>query len=84
MLWVDLRTACPSLSRPILIKEMFDCGLGLAICRLMLAILDVTSSVVCIGHLVGQAFKDILGVREGAVESRNAFNMYISELRVCI
>jgi len=81
VLWVDLRTAFPSLSRPILIRKMFQCGIGLGLCRLMLAILDVTSTMVCIGNLVGNTFKDVLGVREGAVESPNAFNMYIGDLR---
>ena len=54
---------------------------GWGLCRIMLAILDATSSIVCVGHLVSESFKDVLGVREGAVESPNAFNMYVHDLR---
>ena len=81
VLWVDLRTAFPSLNRHILVRKMFLCGVSLALCRTMLAILDATSSLVCIGSKVGALFSDILGVREGAVESPHAFNMYVSDLR---
>jgi hypothetical protein len=81
VLWVDLRTAFPSLSRPILIQRMFTCGLGIGLCRMMLAIFDATESVVCIGKLVSKSFKEKLGVREGAVESPHAFNTYISDMR---
>ena len=81
VLWVDLRTAFPSLSRPILVRRMFQCGIGLGLCRVMLAILDLTRTIVCIGGLLGHPFQDVLGVREGAVESPHAFNMYIDGLR---
>ena len=81
VLWVDLRTAFPSLSRPILLHKMFHCGLGLGLCRMMLAILDVTSSIVCIGKFVSSSFKETLGVREGSVESPHCFNMYVDGLR---
>lgn len=67
VLWVDLRTAFPSLSRPIMLNKMFTC-LGLGPCRLMLAILDSTVSIVCIGKNVSKSFKESFGVREGAVE----------------
>ena len=81
VLWVDLRTAFPSLNRAILIRKMIACGVGLGLCRVMLAILDATCSIVCIGQLVSDKFRDILGVREGAVESPHMFNMYINDLR---
>jgi hypothetical protein len=60
---------------------MFECGISLAYCRLMLTILDITFSTPCIGTLVGHRFKERLGVREGAVESPQLFNMYIAPLR---
>eukprot|EP00973_Karenia_brevis_P026665 3678656-Karenia_brevis.AAC.1 len=47
----------------------------------MLAILDCTVSIICIGKLIGHQFLETLGVREGAVESPHAFNMYISPIR---
>ena len=56
VLWVDLRTAFPSLSRPILIQKMFQCGFELGLCRMMLAMLDLTPGIVCIGKLVGKPF----------------------------
>ena len=49
---------------------------------MMLAILDSTSSIVCIGKLVSKPFKESLGVREGAVESPHCFNMYVDGLRL--
>ena len=81
ILWVDLRTAFPSLSRPILVKKMCQCGVGLGLCRMMLAILDCTWSIVCVGRFMSKPFKETLGVREGAVESPHAFNMYVGDLR---
>ncbi len=33
---------------------------------------------------MSQSFKDVLGVREGAVESHHAFNMYASDLKAHI
>ena len=60
---------------------MFECGVSLACCRLMLAILDITFSMPCIGTLIGRKFKVRLGVREGAVESPHLLNMYIAPLR---
>ena len=48
---------------------------------MMLAILDSTSSIVCIGKRVSNPFKESLGVREGAVESPHCFNMYVDGLR---
>ena len=81
VLWVDLRTAFPSLSRPILVQKMFRCGLGLGLCRMMLAMPDLTQGIVCIGAMVGRPFRETLGVREGAVESPHAFNMYVNDRR---
>lgn len=81
VVWDDLRTAFPSLSRPILIRQMFQCGLGLGLCKMLLAIFDITVSIPCIGHLIGDSFKESLGTREGAVESPHLFNIYISDLR---
>jgi hypothetical protein len=81
VLWVHLRTAFPSLNRHILLTKMFQCGIGLGLCRCMLAILDTTCSLVCIGSKIGTIFRDVLGVREGAVESPHAFNMYVDDLR---
>lgn len=60
---------------------MFQCGVGLGLCRIMLSIFDLTSSIVCIGKLVSDPFKEVLGVREGAVESPHAFSMYLNDLR---
>ena len=37
--------------------------------------------MVCLRRLVSNAFKDKLGVREGAVESPHQFNMYIDDLK---
>ena len=48
---------------------------------MMLAMLDLTQGIVCIGKLVGKPFMETLGVREGAVESPHAFNAYIDGLR---
>ena len=81
VLWVDLRTAFPSLNRSPRLHRMFRRGIGLGLCRMMLAILDLTSGIVCIGQLVGKPFQELLGVREGAVESPHAFSMYIGGLR---
>lgn len=47
----------------------------------MLAIFDVTSSIVCTGKLLGKPFKDVLGVREGAVESPHVFSIYVNDLK---
>eukprot|EP00973_Karenia_brevis_P065430 9090862-Karenia_brevis.AAC.1 len=55
--------------------------MNLTITRVMLAILDNTVSIVCIGSLLGHKFLEKLGVREGAVESPHTFNMYISPIR---
>ena len=60
---------------------MFHCGLGLGLCRLMLSIFDIASSIVCIGKYVSTPFPDVLGVREGVIESRHAFNVYIDDMR---
>ena len=81
VLWVDLRTAFPSLNRAILIRRLFECGLGIAFCRLVLAALDSTVSILCIGKLLGCPFSEKLGVREGGVESPYQFNMYIDEVK---
>ena len=40
----------------------------------------MTVSVLCIGNLIGEPFREILGTREGAVESPHLFNLYIGEL----
>eukprot|EP00973_Karenia_brevis_P088275 12240407-Karenia_brevis.AAC.1 len=61
VLFIDLRTAFPSISRPILIKRMFEVGLSLGMCRLVLAMFDVTASIVRLGALLGSPFKDIRG-----------------------
>eukprot|EP00973_Karenia_brevis_P025510 3520567-Karenia_brevis.AAC.1 len=41
----------------------------------------MTVSIVKIGHLYGKPFKEVLGVREGGVESPYLFCAYIAELR---
>lgn len=84
VIWIDLRTAFPSLNRPILIHRMFKCGLGIAACRLALATLDATISILCIGKLVGRPFKEKSGVREGAVESPHQFSMYINDAKAAL
>ena len=81
ILCTDLRTAFPSLNRAILVRRLFECGVELGMCRQILTILDMTHSIPCIGRLVGDLFKETLGVREGAVESPHLFNMYVSPLR---
>ena len=81
VLWVDLRTAFPSLNRAILIRRVFQCGLGLGYCKLLLSIFDATVSILCIGSLVRAKFRESLGTREGAVESPHLFNIYIGDLR---
>lgn len=81
IVWVDLHTASPSLNRAILVRRMFACGIGLAYCRLVLTILDLTYGMPCIDKLCGEQFKETLGTREGAVESQPLFNIYISPLR---
>jgi hypothetical protein len=55
--------------------------MGAGFCKLLLSILDVTVSVLCVGTLVGERFREALGMREGAVESPHLFNMYIGDLR---
>lgn len=81
VLFVDLRTAFPSLNRAILIRRMFECGLGLGYCKLALAAFDGTVSIVRVGRLLGSPFLEKLCVREGGVESPHQFNMYIGEFR---
>lgn len=81
VLWIDLRTAFPSLNRAVLIRRLFSYGISIGFCRLLLAIFDRTVSVVCIGNLLGKQFTERLGVREGAVESPHQFNAYIDSLR---
>eukprot|EP00973_Karenia_brevis_P003549 492500-Karenia_brevis.AAC.1 len=60
---------------------MFQCGVGLGICRLILASFDLSVSLLRIGDLLGKPFREKLGVREGAVESPSLFSMYINPLR---
>eukprot|EP00973_Karenia_brevis_P087686 12160861-Karenia_brevis.AAC.1 len=60
---------------------MFQCGVSLGLCRLMMAAFDVTTAVVKIGRLLGRPFAEKMGVREGAVESPHLFNVYIGDLR---
>eukprot|EP00973_Karenia_brevis_P019313 2647441-Karenia_brevis.AAC.1 len=79
--FVDLRTAFPSLNRDILIRRMFECGVGLAMYRLALAALEVSVSIVKIGNWLGKPFAEKRGVREGAVESPLQFSMYVDGLR---
>ena len=81
VVFIDLRTAFPSLSRPILIKRLFEVGLGVGICRLILAMFDVTAGIVRLGGLIGAPFAEIRGVREGSVEAPHLFNIYIGDLR---
>jgi hypothetical protein len=81
VLWVDLRTAFPSLNRTILLHRLCYCGFDVAFCKLILSIFDVTMSVPCIGKCVGKSFKESMGTREGAVESPHLFNAYIGDLR---
>eukprot|EP00973_Karenia_brevis_P002616 356839-Karenia_brevis.AAC.1 len=58
------------------------CGCSLALCRLLLAILDLTAGLPFLGNVVGKPFCETRGVREGAVESPHLFNMYVSDLRL--
>jgi len=81
VLWVDLRTAFPSLNRAILIRRMFQCGVSLGFCRIVLSMLDSTRSAACVGKKISRWFKETRGTREGAVESPHMFNMYIAGLR---
>ena len=60
---------------------MFKCGVHLGLCKLILAIFDVTAAIPCIGDLVGHSVRETRGVREGAVEFPHMFNMYIDPLR---
>ena len=61
--------------------KMLQCGLGLTICKIYLAVLDACVSIVTVGNLLGTPFREKLGVREGAAESPNLFNVYIEDLR---
>jgi len=61
--------------------ESWHGGLGLGLCRMIFAILDVTTGIVCIGKVISRPFRQTLGVREGAAESPHAFNLYVSDLR---
>jgi hypothetical protein len=81
VVWIDLRTAFPSLNRSMLLLLMFECGLGPGLCKILLSIYDMTVSIPCVGRLIGDRFKESLGTREGAVESPHLFNIYISDLR---
>ena len=81
VLWIDLRTAFPSLNRSILLLRAFQCGLSLGLCRIILAVFEMASSIVYIGGLIGDSFKETLGTREGAVHSPRLFNIYIDGLR---
>ena len=60
---------------------MFECGLGLGICEMLLALYDTTVSIPCIGRLIGEPFKETLGTCKGAVESPHLFNLYVRDLR---
>eukprot|EP00973_Karenia_brevis_P036575 5042382-Karenia_brevis.AAC.1 len=81
VLFVDLRTAFPSLNRAILLWKMMKCGCCLGMCRLVLAIFDLTVGLPLVSNLLGNPFPESRGVREGAVESPHLFNMYMSDLR---
>lgn len=81
VVWIDLRTAFPSLNRAILIRRIFECGFTIGFCRLILAIYDTTVSVLHNGRLVSQGFRETRGTCEGAVEPPHFFNMYISGLQ---
>lgn len=79
--WIDLRTAFPSLNRAILLKRMMQHGLDYGLCRLMLAILDSTYSIIGAGKFISRRFKETRGTREGAIKSPHFFNVYIAGLR---
>ena len=70
--------------RSILIRCLFKCGLGIAYCRFVLAVLETTVGIVCLGGLLGQRFQEKLGVREGAVESPHHFNAYINGVKAAL
>ena len=57
VLFVDLRTAFPSLNRPILLRRVFECGLSLLFCRLLLAIFDSTLSLCVSAAWSAKAFE---------------------------
>ena len=60
---------------------MFQRGVSVTLCRLVLASLDACVSILAVGKLLGKPFREILGVREGATESPHLFNLYIDGLR---
>ena len=78
VLLIDLRIAFPSLNRPLLIRRVFECGHSAAFCRLTWAMLDATVSITCVGKMIGEGFREKLGVREGSVEGPHHFNIYIN------
>lgn len=81
VVFIDLRTALPSLNRSILIHRLFQCGVCLDFCRLIVAVFDATISIVRAGAWLGKPFLETLGVREGGVESPHLSSMYIGDVR---
>ena len=71
----------PSLNQAILLKRMMQHGLDCGLCRLMLAILDATYSIIGAVKFTSRRFKETRGTREGAIESPHLFNVYIASLR---
>ena len=82
VLWIDLRTAFPSLNRSFLLHRLFKCGFGVGMCRLLLAVFDVTISAVVNARCISEHFLETRGTREGSVEAPHQFNVYISALRL--
>ena len=61
VLWIDLRTAFPSLNRSILLKRMVQYGIGYGLCRPVRAILDSTCSFIGARKLISRRFKGTRG-----------------------
>ena len=81
VLWVDLRTAFPSLNRPLLIQRLFQCGFTYGFCRLVMSMFELTRSAVVRGANMSDSFLEQRGTREGSVEGPHQFNVFISPLR---
>lgn len=81
VLWVDLRTAFPSINRALLLRRLFLCRVCAGFCKIVQAMFDLTVSLVYLSRLLGLSFLGKLGVREGAVESPYQFNGFMAPLR---
>ena len=57
VLWIDLRAVFSALNSPIVIQKMLGCGLGIGLCRMMIAMLDLTQGIVCNGNLLSKPFQ---------------------------